>query len=78
LPQDYRTTFTLRELAGLTVSETADLMQITTTNVKVRLNRAKTMLRKEIEKIYSPEDIYEFNLTYCDQVVVEVMKKITV
>jgi RNA polymerase sigma-70 factor (ECF subfamily) len=76
LPQDYRTTFTLRELAGLTVSETADLMQITTTNVKVRLNRAKSMLRKEIEKIYSPDDIYEFNLTYCDQVVGEVMKKI--
>jgi len=34
------------------------------------------MLRKEIEKIYSPEDIYEFNLIYCDKIVNEVMKKI--
>jgi RNA polymerase sigma-70 factor (ECF subfamily) len=58
------------------VADTAELLNITTSNVKVRLNRAKMMLRKEIEKIYSPEDIYEFNLIYCDKIVNEVMKKI--
>jgi len=76
LPDDYRITFTLRELAGLSVSETAELMNITASNVKVRLNRAKMMLRKEIEKIYSSEDIYEFNLIYCDKIVDSVMHKI--
>lgn len=76
LPQDYRTTFTLRELTGLNVAETANLMHTTTSNVKVRLNRAKMMLRKEIEKIYSPDDIYEFNLVYCDKIVEAVMKRI--
>lgn len=76
LPEDYRMTFTLRELTGLSVAETAELLNITTANVKVRLNRAKMMLRKEIEKIYSPEDIYEFNLIYCDKIVDNVMKKI--
>ena len=76
LPDDYRITFTLRELAGLSVSETAELMNITASNVKVRLNRAKLMLRKEIEKIYSSEEIYEFNLIYCDKIVDRVMHKI--
>ena len=76
LPEDYRMTFTLRELAGLGVAETAEVLNITVSNVKVRLNRAKMMLRKEIEKIYSPEDIYEFNLVYCDKIVDRVMKKI--
>ncbi len=76
LPEDYRITFTLRELTGLNVAETSELLNITESNVKVRLNRAKMMLRKEIEKIYSPEDIYEFNLIYCDKIVNEVMKKI--
>lgn len=76
LPEDYRMTFTLRELTGLSVADTAELLNITATNVKVRLNRAKMMLRKEIEKIYSPEDIYEFNLIFCDKIVDEVMKKI--
>lgn len=76
LPQDYRTTFTLRELTGFSIAETAELMHTTSTNVKVRLNRAKAMLRKEIEKTYTPEDIYEFNLVYCDGIVDAVMKKI--
>ncbi|ANE51327.1 sigma-70 family RNA polymerase sigma factor [Flavisolibacter tropicus] len=76
LPKEYRTTFTLRELLGLSVAETADSMQTTASNVKVRLNRAKALLRKEIEKIYTPEDIYEFNLVYCDRIVNAVMQNI--
>jgi RNA polymerase sigma factor (sigma-70 family) len=76
LPEDYRITFTLRELTGLSVAETAEMMHTTISNVKVRLNRAKAMLRKEIEKTYSPEDIYEFNLIYCDRIENTVMKKI--
>ncbi|MEP6951911.1 MAG: sigma-70 family RNA polymerase sigma factor [Ginsengibacter sp.] len=76
LPESYRMTFTLRELTGLSIAETAELLNITPSNVKVRMNRAKIMLRKEIEKIYSSEDIYEFNLIYCDKIVEAVMKKI--
>ncbi len=76
LPQEYRMTFTLRELTGLSIAETAELMKVTESNVKVRLNRGKMMLRKEIEKIYSSEDIYEFNLIYCDKIVNAVMKRI--
>jgi RNA polymerase sigma-70 factor (ECF subfamily) len=76
LSHDYRTTFTLRELTGLSVAETAEIMHTTTSNVKVRLNRAKVMLRKEIEKTYTPDDIYEFNLVYCDRIVDAVMKRI--
>ncbi len=76
IPEDYRITFTIRELAGLNVNETAELMSTTTSNVKVRLNRAKIMLRKEIEQVYSSEDIYEFNLIYCDKIVEAVMRRI--
>jgi RNA polymerase sigma factor (sigma-70 family) len=76
LPEHYRTTFTLKELTGLSIAEIAELTHTTTSNVKVRLNRAKTLLRKEIEKIYTPEDIYEFNLVYCDRIVDNVMKNI--
>jgi RNA polymerase sigma-70 factor (ECF subfamily) len=68
--------FSLRELNGMNVAETADALSISEVNVKVRLNRAKSMLRKEIEKIYSPEDIFEFNLIYCNAIVDNVMKAI--
>ena len=78
IPEDYRIVFTLRELNGLSVAETAEAVAITESNVKVRLNRAKTMLRSEIEKMYSPEEIFEFNLVYCDAMVEKVMSRIKI
>lgn len=78
IPRNYRMVFTLRELNGFSVSETAAALNIMENNVRVRLNRAKSMLRTQIEKMYSPEDIYEFNLIYCDGMVERVMKKIHV
>ena len=76
IPIDYRMVFSLREINGLSVAETAHILELTENNVKVRLNRAKNMLRKKIEKMYSPEDIFEFNLIYCDKIVNRVMEKI--
>jgi len=76
IPLDYRMVFSLREISGFNVAETAGLLSITETNVKVRLNRARTMLRKEIEKKYSTDDIFEFNLVYCDAIVKNVLKRI--
>lgn len=73
---DYRIAFSLREINGLNVSETANLLHISEANVKVRLNRAKSMLRREIEKTYSVSDLFEFNLIHCDSIVENVMKKI--
>lgn len=76
LPVIYRSVFILREVEGFSVAETADLLDITETNVKVRLNRSKTLLQKELEKFYSRDSLYEFNLVYCDKIVSEVFKRI--
>ena len=76
IQEDYRLVFTLRELNGLSVAETAEALDITESNVKVRLNRAKAMLQKEIKRMYSPDEIFEFNLIYCDAMVNNVMAKI--
>ncbi len=77
IPFDYRMVFSLREINGLNVLETAQLLNISESNVKVRLNRAKLMLRNEIEKKYSSQELYEFNLIYCDAIVENVMRKIS-
>jgi RNA polymerase sigma-70 factor (ECF subfamily) len=76
LPLDYRIVFSLREMNGLNILETSEALNISEANVKVRLNRAKSMLRKEIEKSYSAEDIFEFNAVYCDAITEKVMQKI--
>jgi RNA polymerase sigma-70 factor (ECF subfamily) len=76
IPRDYRMVFSLREISGLNVEETAEALSISRANVKVRLNRAKAMLRKEVEKSYTAEEIFEFNLVHCDTMVNNVMTKL--
>lgn len=74
IPHDYRMVFSLREINGLSVAETASLLNISESNVKVRLNRSKAMLKSEIEKSYSANELYEFNAIYCNAMVLKVMK----
>jgi len=76
LPITYRTVFVLREMEGFSVKETAEILNISSINVKVRLNRAKTLLQKEVERFYSGAEIYSFNLIYCDAVVQSVFAQI--
>jgi len=76
IPEDYSLVFTLHELNGLSVAETAEVLDISESNVKVRLNRAKGMLQKEIWKMVSPDEIFGFNLIYCDAMVEKVMSRI--
>ncbi len=73
LSEDYRMVFSLREINGLSVAETASVLNITEENVKVRLHRAKSMLRKEVEKSYSPNELFEFHATYCNAMTTRVM-----
>lgn len=76
IPEDYRTVFTLRELNDMSTRETSEALDISESNVKIRLKRAKAMLRTEIEKNYSPEEIFEFNLIYCNRIVKNVFSRI--
>lgn len=73
IPFDYRMVFSLREINELNVAETADILNISESNVKVRLNRAKSMLRDELNGMYADEELYSFNLVYCDGMVERVM-----
>ncbi len=76
LPLMYRTVFMFREVEALSVEETANLLGITPTNVKVRCSRARMMLQKELEQYYSAADLFEFNLIYCDAIVERVMAQV--
>ncbi|MEZ5424688.1 MAG: sigma-70 family RNA polymerase sigma factor [Pyrinomonadaceae bacterium] len=76
IPTEYRIIFSLRELNGFSVAETSEALAISESNVKVRLSRAKKMLRGRIEQMYSPAGVYEFDLIYCDKMVERVMTAI--
>lgn len=76
LPEKYRIVFVMREVQGMSTNETMEALEISESNVKIRLARAKEMLRTELNKNWRPETIYEFNLVRCDVVVNHVMKEI--
>lgn len=76
IPEDFRMVFSLREINGFNVAETADLLNISEANVKVRLNRAKTMLRELLEKSHEILELYEFNLIHCDPFTAKLMNEI--
>jgi RNA polymerase sigma factor (sigma-70 family) len=76
LPEKYRTVFIMRELENMTVSETMECLDLTEANVKIRLNRAKLMLRDKIRAYLKDDEILQLYKTHCDQMVDMVMGKI--
>jgi RNA polymerase sigma-70 factor (ECF subfamily) len=61
LPEKYRTVFIMREIENMNVAETKECLDISEANVKVRLNRAKTLLKNSLSEYYKKEDIIKFS-----------------
>lgn len=78
LPETYRSVFMLREIEGLTTAETADCLELTEEAVKVRLHRARALLRKDIyaRTGAATSDAFQFLTTRCDRLVASVLAKI--
>jgi len=73
LPEIYRTVFVMREIENMNISETKECLNISEVNVKVRLNRAKALLRDILSAQYTKDDILHFHLSRCDRMVEKVM-----
>ena len=57
LPEIYRTVFILRDMHGLSTEETARILEITPSNTKIRLMRARNFLKNELESFLKEEGI---------------------
>jgi len=73
LPEKYRSVFVMREIENMNIAETKECLDLSEVNVKVRLNRAKVMLRDILSAQYSKDDILHFHLSRCDRMVEKVM-----
>lgn len=76
LPEKYRVVFVMREIENMSVAETQSCLNLTEVNVKVRLNRAKALLRNALSAYYNKEEIFHFHLSRCDRMVERVMSQI--
>ncbi len=55
LPEKYRLVFVLRDLEEMSIEETANILQLSTANIKVRLLRARLALREELTRVFGDE-----------------------
>lgn len=76
LPEKYRLVFVMREIEEMSTLETMNILNISESNVKIRLKRAKEILQKELSSYYKPQQLFEFNLIHCDRIVNFVMLEI--
>jgi RNA polymerase sigma factor (sigma-70 family) len=76
LPEKYKLVFVMREIESMSVNETMEVLKLSESNVKVRLNRSKEMLRNSLNSYYHSGQVFDFNLVRCDVVVNNVMGKI--
>jgi RNA polymerase sigma factor (sigma-70 family) len=76
LPEKYRVVFILREIEQVSVAETGEILSITEENVKIRLHRAKNMLKNILQSEVNSLDLFPFHATRCAMIAARVMNHI--
>ena len=78
LSDEHRMVFMLRDVEGMSTEETAQCLELTPENVKVRLHRAHAKLRKQLYTAVgaSTGNCFQFHAVRCDRVVSGVFKRI--
>ena len=78
LPATYRSVVMLRDVEGMSTTETAECLSLREDAVKTRLHRARTLLKKELYEragVTAPM-AFSFHLTRCDRVVSSVFARL--
>jgi RNA polymerase sigma-70 factor (ECF subfamily) len=78
LPENYRTVLMMRDIEELSTAETADALELTEENVKVRLHRARALLRRELfaRAGSTRASAFGFMGERCDRVVKRVFERL--
>ena len=78
LPEIYRTAFVLRDIEGLTTAEAAECLGIRPESVKMRLHRARALLREELfERAgLGRREAFPFHAPRCDVMVAAVFARL--
>jgi RNA polymerase sigma-70 factor (ECF subfamily) len=78
LPETYREVFMLRDIEGLSTSETGEGLGLGDEAVKTRLHRARAMIRRSVtERIgHVAAGAFQFQAPRCDRVVAAVLTRI--
>ena len=78
LPDNYRSVLMMRDIEEMSTTDTAQALDLTEENVKVRLHRARALLRRELFARAGAQrgNAFPFMGTRCDHMVETVMRRI--
>src|SRR5512146_3418528 len=78
LPAKYRSVLMLRDIEEMSTADTAEALELTEENVKVRLHRARALLRRELFARTGEQrgNAFPFMGARCDRMVETVMQRI--
>jgi RNA polymerase sigma-70 factor (ECF subfamily) len=78
LPQKYRSVIIMRDVEEMTTAEAAGALDISEESVKVRLHRARAMVRRALYQHsgQNARELFAFPATRCDRVVAAVLARI--
>jgi RNA polymerase sigma-70 factor (ECF subfamily) len=79
LPETYRTVFMLRDIEGLSTSETGEGLGLGEEAVKTRLHRARAMIRRAVTVRIGEVAVgaFQFHAPRCDRVVAAVLARVS-
>lgn len=78
LPQKYRSIIIMRDVEEMTTAEAAGALEISEDSVKVRLHRARALVRRTLirQSGQNVRELFAFPATHCDRVVAAVLAQI--
>lgn len=77
LPEKFRLVYMLKEVEGLSNDQVADCLDLSVSNVKVRLHRAKSLLKESLYRLSTTAEVFEFGKGRCDEIVGLVLNDIS-
>jgi RNA polymerase sigma-70 factor (ECF subfamily) len=79
LPEIFRIVFITRVIEGMSVEETADLLELQPKTVKTRLHRARRLVREQLDKQIGPVlmDAFPFAGKRCERMTNAVMQRLS-
>jgi RNA polymerase sigma-70 factor (ECF subfamily) len=77
LPPKYRSVYIMREIEDMDTKETANCLNISESNVKVRLHRCKHLIQDALNLKLNETEIFDFMGKRCDMLVYRVIMQIS-
>ena len=66
----------MKEIEEMSIKEIAECLNLSTSNVKVRLHRAKSIMKEKYKPRVDQKELLKFGDSHCDSITYKVMMKL--